>query len=80
MGAIYMGWDFDEAMTRHDDLEDGKQYLEKAIRSLKEAKFPYAALEGIVEDVKEEMTNMNFITAKCRQMEERANNRLSGDL
>ncbi len=78
MGAIYMGWDFDEAMTRLDYLEDGKQYLEKAIRSLKEAKFPYAALEGIVEDVKEEMTNI--ITATCRQMEERANNRLSGDL
>ena len=79
-GATYMGWDFDEAMTRHADLEDGKRYLEKAIESLKEAEFSYATLEEIVKEVKREMTNMNFIAAKCRKQEDDANYRLGGDL
>ena len=78
--ANYMGWTYDEAANRHADLDDAKEQLTKAIESLKEAQFPYNALNEIVGEIKTEMTNMSFVMAACKQIEEKAAVRLGGEL
>ena len=78
--ANYMGWTYDEAADRKADLDDAKEQLTKAIESLKEAQFPYNALNEIVGEIKTEMTNMSFVMARCKQIEEKATVRLGGEL
>ncbi len=78
--ANYMGWTYDEAADRKADLDDAKEQLTKAIESLKEAQFPYNALNEIVGEIKTEMTNMSFVMARCKQIEEKAAVRLGGEL
>ena len=78
--ANYMGWTYDEAANRHADLDDAKEQLTKAIESLKEAKFPHNTLNEIINDIKKEITNMSFVMARCKQIEEKAAVRLGGEL
>ncbi len=78
--ANYMGWTYDEAADRKADLDDAKEQLTKAIESLKEARFPYNTLNEIVGEIKTEMTNMAFVMARCKQIEEKAAVRLGGEL
>ena len=79
-GATYRGWTYDEAAERKEDLDDAKNYLEKAIQALSDAVYPYDDLLDTIDDIRDEMTNMSFIMAVCRKQEDDANYRLGGDL
>ena len=78
--ANYMGWTYDEAANRHADLDDARDCLEKTIEALKAAVFPYAYMQDRLEGIKTEMTNMSFVMARCKQIEEKAAVRLGGEL
>ncbi len=80
MGATYRGWTYDEAADRKEDLDDAKNYLEKAIQVLSDAGYPYDDLLDMIDDLRDEMTNMSFIMAVCKNKEEKADYRLGGDL
>ena len=76
----YRGWTYDEAAERKEDLDDAKTHLEKAIQALSDAVYPYDDLLDTIDDLRDEMTNMSFIMAVCKNKEEDANFRLGGDL
>jgi hypothetical protein len=78
--ANYMGWTYDEAANRHDNLNDARDHLHKAIISMKDAKFPYSALCTYTELLSDELTSMSFVMARCKQIEEKATVRLGGEL
>ena len=76
----YRGWTYDEAAERKEDLDDAKTHLEKAIQALSDAVYPYDDLLDTIDDIRDEMTNMSFIMAVCKNKEEKADYRLGGDL
>ena len=79
-GATYRGWTYDEAANRLDNLNDAMDHLHTAIISMKDAKFPYSALCTYTELLSDELISMSFVMARCKQIEEKADYRLGGDL
>ncbi len=79
-GATYRGWTYDEAISRQTDLFDARDYLRKSIDALKDAAFPYESLEDTLDDIRTEMDDMMVIMKECKQQEDKANYRLSGDV
>ena len=78
--ATYNGLTYDQAANRHADLDDAREYLTKAANALADADFDTEALMDILSDVTTERTNMAFVMAACKQIEEKAAFRLGGDL
>ena len=76
----YRGWTYDEAISRQTDLFDARDYLRKAIDALEDAAFSYHAIEDILDDIRIEMDDMMVIMKECKDLEEKANFRLSGDV
>lgn len=79
-GATYRGWTYDEAISRQTDLFDARDYLRKAIDALEDAVFSYDAIEDILDDIRIEMDDMMVIMKECKDLEEKANFRLSVDV
>ncbi len=79
-GATYRGWTYDEAISRQTDLFDARDYLRKAIDALEDAVFSYDAIEDILDDIRIEMDDMMVIMKECKDLEEKADYRLGGDL
>ncbi len=76
----YRGWTYDEAADRKEDLDDAKNYLEKAIQALSDAAYPYDDLLDTIDDIRDEMTNMCVSMEVCKKKEEDGNFRLRGDV
>ena len=79
-GATYRGWTYDEAISRQTDLFDARDYLIIAIDALKDANFPWESLEDTLDDIRTEMDDMVVIMKECKDLEEKADYRLGGDL
>ena len=47
---------------------------------MSDADYPYDDLLDTIDDIRDEMTNMSFIMAVCKNKEEKADYRLGGDL
>ena len=68
-----MGWTYDEAANRHADLDDAKTRLEKTNSKPWEAAVPFPICLTCKMVKKEgQTTNMAFVMARCKQIEEKA--------
>lgn len=79
-GATYNGMTYDDAANRQFDLDDGYEYLLKAIQALTDAGYDTEIFTDELDGIRDQILKMSFIMAKTKQLEDDAGFRLGGDL